>query len=212
MSGFLKAFFLVTFVSSTVFSAEYGVGSTDKTDTVYFNSTAKLEFIQGQTNNVEGGFSFDSGNPNSTVSGIIRVDLRTLKTGIETRDGHMRDNHLHTKKYPFAYFELESLEPTPTLAILDSIYSVNANGKFYIHGCYREIEAKLEIVRKKTPSGDETISVWAKCSINLDDYKIPRPKALFLKLAETVEVEVIFTGHQSISPISILLPDWQKLD
>ena len=150
--------------------------------------------------------------PGSSITGLLAVDLRTLKTGIATRDGHMRDNHLHTEKYPFAYFEVDSLVPVISLSVADSIYTARVMGKFYIHGVYREIEAELTIVRSPASSKSESIKVRAKFAIKLDEFKIPRPRALFLKLAETVEVVAVFRGFSGAPLEQIELPDWKKLD
>lgn len=190
---------------------EYGIGPLSNSDTVNFNSTAKLEFIQGKTQHINGWFRFDPENPGVGVLGIIRVDLRTLKTGIDKRDEHMRDNHLHTSEYPYAFFEILSVEPIPRLENFDSVYIAKVSGKFYIHGNYRKTDAELELERKKLPSGGETIDVRAKFYINLDDYKIPRPKALFLKLAETIEIEAIFTGSSLVTAKPVELPGWSEL-
>jgi len=203
---------LALLVSPNVRSADYAIVPKNDADTVTFNSTAKLEFIQGTTQDIEGGFSFDPSNPDGKVSGVLKVDLRTLRTGIEKRDEHMRDKHLHTKDYPYAYFEIKSVAPFPALTKFDSVYVVKAIGNFYIHGNYREVEAALQLVRKRLLSGLEAVDVRAKFSMELDKFKIPRPKALFLKLAETIEVEAVFTALQASAPSSLALPDWPKLN
>ena len=209
----IAAIFITIFLLGNSAKAEtYSIDPTYTGDTVYFNSTARLEFVAGKTQNVSGMFTFDPDTPESSISGLLAVDLRTLKSGIETRDGHMRDNHLHTEKYPFAYFVVDSLEPVISLSVADSIYTARVIGKFYIHGVYRQIEADLTIVRSPAGSKSESIKVRAKFAIKLDDFKIPRPKALFLKLAETIEVVAVFRGFTGAIYEQIELPEWKKLD
>ena len=209
----IAAVFIAIFSLGSSAEAEtYNIDPTYTGDTVYFNSTARLEFVAGNTQNVSGMFSFDPENPEGSISGLLAVDLRTLKSGIATRDGHMRDNHLHTEKYPFAYFVVDSLKPVISLSVADSIYTARVIGKFYIHGVYREIEADLTIVRSPASSKSESIKVRAEFAIKLDDFKIPRPKALFLKLAETIEVVVVFRGFSGAPVEHIELPEWKKLD
>ena len=199
-------------LSGSVSAENYGLDPTHSGDTVYFNSTARLEFVEGKTQIVSGMFTFDPKNPEGSISGLLAVDLRTLKTGIETRDGHMRDNHLHTEKYPFAYFQVDSVEPVIFLTVADSIYTAKVMGKFYIHGVYREIEADLTIVRSLANPKSESIKVRAKFALKLDEFKIPRPKFLFLKLAETIEVVAVFRGFLGPPVEQIELPEWKKLD
>ncbi len=210
--SFTGIFIAVFLLGSSAVAGNYSIDPTYNGDTVYFNSTARLEFVGGKTQNVTGMFTFDADIPESSISGLLAVDLRTLKTGIATRDGHMRDNHLHTEKYPFAYFEVDSLVPVISLKVADSIYTARVMGKFYIHGVYREIEAELTIVRSPANSKSESIKVRAKFAIKLDEFKIPRPKALFLKLAETVEVVAVFRGFSAAPLEQIELPEWKKLD
>jgi polyisoprenoid-binding protein YceI len=205
---------LATFVLSalllsatSVAAGEYSVNFESNKDTVYFRSTAKLEFIQGETSDLTGGFKFDIENPSGPVSGVLRVDLRTLKTGIETRDEHMRDRHLHTEEYPFAYFQLTDAAEMPTSFKADSVYETTGNGYFYIHGVKRRLSTDLRLEL----AGDR-LEVRANFQIQLDDYGIPRPKALFLKLAETVEVEVILSGYNNLPAMSVALPDWPEAD
>ena len=204
---------LAVFLLGSYAKAEtYSIDPTYTGDTVSFNSTARLEFVEGKTQNVSGMFTFDPDTPESSIGGLLAVDLRTLKSGIGTRDRHMRENHLHTKKYPFAYFEVDSLVPVISLSVADSIYTASVMGKFYIHGVYRAIEADLTIVRSLANSKGESIKVRAKFAIKLDDFKIPRPKALFLKLAETIEVVAVFRGFLGAAAEQIELPEWKKLD
>jgi len=198
-------------LTSSARAVDYGVGSLNESDTIYIESSAKLEFIRGSTQHINGSFSLDPDNTAEGVKGALRVDLRTLKTGIDKRDEHMRDNHLHTVKYPYAYFELISVEHLPPQLVFDSDYKLKAVGNFYIHGNYREVEADLKVVRKKLPSGGETLNVVARFDLELDKYKIPRPKALFLKLAENIEIRAVFSGSHQITVQSIELPDWPKL-
>jgi len=106
----------------TARAEQFGLDVTQNRDTVYFRSTAQLEFIEGKTNTLTGSFTFDPNNTTAGASGVLQCDLRTLRTGIETRDGHMRERHLHTDKYPYAFFELTSVEGLPTAFKPDSTY------------------------------------------------------------------------------------------
>ena len=67
-------------LNSFVHAGTYQVKGSALTDTVYFASTAKLEFIEGITNAIQGSFLFDPSAPQKSVTGILRVDLATLET------------------------------------------------------------------------------------------------------------------------------------
>ncbi len=195
-------------LATNLFAGTYGIDPASTVDTVYFRSSARLEFIEGKTTNLTGGFSVDPQNTSSGVTGLFQVDLRTLKTGIDMRDEHMRERHLQTDQYPFAYFSIESVSGLPAALKSDTTYTVTGAGLFYIHGGKRSIPISLEV---RAHAGDHTsdgMKVRAKFSLNLDEFGIPRPRAVFLKLAETINVEVIFAAYNNLAPAAITLPDW----
>ena len=202
---------LALFLSAAVQAGDYGLDPAGKTDSLDFRSTARLEFIKGETQDLIGGFQFNFEQPAEPVTGLLRVDLRMLKTGIETRDGHMRDNQLHTDQFPYAYFELQSVNNMPQTVHPDSIYEVTGQGYFHIHGIKRVISPDLTFKTSNNPDGTTSVWVKAEFALRLDDFKIPRPKALFLKLAEVIEVTVVFTGHSYVKITPIDLPDWDEL-
>lgn len=164
-------------------------------DTVYFESSATLEFIEGESTDLSGWIKFDPANMNSPVEGEFRVDLRTLDTGIETRDEHMREDHLQTDKFPYAWFELNRLKGFPAKMPEKGEVGGQVAGYFIIHGVKRSLTAGLEISSEIDPDGGVIYSVRATFSIELDQYQIPRPKALFLKLAEIMEIELALKLH-----------------
>lgn len=192
-------------VSAETYVVE-GIGSTD--DSVLFQSTAKLEFIQGATNAVSGAILFNPSHTADSMSGTLQVDLRTIKTGIEMRDEHMRTRHLHTDQYPHAYFELTAVKGLPESMASGKACTCSAEGYFYIHGVKHKITPTVEIVDNSTGE-TKSIRVRALFSLKLDEWNIPRPKALFLKLAETINVEVRFTARTGKPSPEITLPDWK---
>ncbi len=190
------------------FSTDYSVEGNRETDTVYYRSDAKLEFIRGKCHDIVGNFSINEADLSDSISGILRVDLRTLRSGITTRDEHMRNRHLHTDKFPYAYFEFLTFKKMPESIKPDTTYTARPAGYFYIHGMKRALVARLEFSQSIDISGNKHLSVRVLFSIKLDDYKIDRPKALLFKLAEVIELEIIFEAHQSLSKSKLKLPNW----
>jgi polyisoprenoid-binding protein YceI len=187
---------------------QFTVDQASTTDTVFFRSTAKLEFIEGSTTDLEGGFKFNPDSASSPITGVLRVDLRTLKTGIDTRDRHMRENHLHTEDYPYAYFEFTGVSGLPAGLRSDSTFQGDVAGNFYIHGGKRRISATISFRWRTAADGHRELSGRADFAMDLDEFRIERPKALFLKLAETIEVEVILSARNDLKAEPIVLPDW----
>lgn len=177
-------------------------------DSVFFQSEAKLEFLEGKTAAVAGFFDFDPANCAGTPSGRLRVDLQTLYTGIEMRDHDMRGKYLHTDKYPYAWFDWTSLTGLPAQLATDSSYAATVGGWFYIHGVKRPMTAQLRVERRE--SDGEKLDAEVRFSLRLDDYKIPRPRAVIYKLAEVVNVQVRFSANPATATDSLKLPDWPE--
>ncbi|MDH3891141.1 MAG: YceI family protein [candidate division Zixibacteria bacterium] len=210
MSRLTIAALTLALLAAPVASAtEYRLDPLSGSDTVHIESSARLEFLDGETQAIVGQFIFDPNQPQSAATAVLSVDLRTLKTGIDKRDEHMRQNHLHTDEFPHCYFELTSLEGMPQVFAVDSSYHAEAVGLFYIHGVKRAIEARLSIAPLAESGQPGSFRVRAEFEIRLDDFEIPRPRALFLKLAEVIEVTTVFTLHPGQLTTPIALPNWE---
>lgn len=176
-------------LASNLSASEYITDPADSSR-ISFESTAKLEFIDGYTYNVQARINcnLDSLDREDSVNGFVLVDLRTLKTGIPTRDEHMRDRHLQTDSYPFARFELVEVEGLPNYLKVDSLYSCTINGKMTLHGQTEDLKASAVVSRPG--AAPERLTVSASFQIALADYEIPYPQALFLKLAKVLKLEL----------------------
>lgn len=97
---------------------------------------------------------------------------------------HFNENYLESDKYPQAKLtaQLEGIDWN------DPEKEVTAKGEMTIHGRTNEVDLKGTVVKD-----GENIIVDAVFMIQLQDYKIKIPKAVFYNIAETVEVTVKFT-------------------
>lgn len=199
---------LLSLLAFSIYADDYVIDAESDKNLIQIESTAKLEFISGESTDIVGFVKFNPNNTKDTTFAIIQVDLRQLNTGIETRDEHMRGNHLHTDDYPFAYFELFSVSGLPDILESGFKYNIVGEGYFYIHGVKRKLYPEIELIWSKS---NNQFSVSTNFQIELDKYKIPRPKALFLKLAEVIEVDVKFIGYSGLQIPNITLPEYQEL-
>ena len=185
--------------STSVQAEKFYVAGAPETDSVVFESDAKLEFIEGTTTAIIGVIDFDPAKPQLPCSGHLRVDARTLKTGIEMRDEHMRERHLHTEQFPFIEFILKSVEGLPVQLEVGAVQKFQLGGDFTLHGTTKAITAPgtVELVATGRPDESGTMIVTATFNIKLDDYGVPRPKMLLLKLAETIRIRVRFVASTS---------------
>lgn len=178
-----------------IHAATFYVSGTPESDSVIFASDAKLEFIEGKTNSIVGLITFDPANTQGPASGRLRVDAATLKTGIELRDEHMRERHLHTAQFPFIEFVLKSVSGLPPQLAAATTDSFRISGDFTVHGKTLPISAPATVLLMPgSDSTSQSLLVTASFEIKLDDYGVPRPKMLLLKLAETIKIYVRFVA------------------
>lgn len=168
-------------------------------DKVSFTSDAPVEVIHGATNQVTGevtfddSFKFDAAHP-FKIS--FAVDLNSIDTGIDLRNEHMRDNFLETGKYPRAVYKATGIQ-LPGKVDLNKRQTVKlvSTGDFTVHGVTRKKTIPLTVDYKpaigKTPA---RIRVMGKFPVSLAQHNIKRPEAVFVKLAETVFVDVDLVG------------------
>jgi polyisoprenoid-binding protein YceI len=162
---------------------------------VVFTSKATAETFQGRTDRLTGRITLDPAQVTDSVTVYMEVDLTTLDTGLGKRDQHMRENHLETKKYPKAIFKgatLRGAGARPLVAGTPAQFDVE--GAFTLHGVTRRMRATVEVVLKD----DKTLQFKTEFPVGLADYKIDRPKFLFLKLADVQQVAV--TGTAILAP------------
>ena len=160
----------------------------EKFQKITFTSKAATETFEGITDVVSGNLMLDPDNL-SNVSGGCKVDLRTLDTGINLRNTHMKENHLHTDKFPYTEFSLKSVSGAVSLKAGQMVEFI-AKGEFTLHGVTREIEipirAELFNDSSNTPykNSSGVLHITGEFIIKLADYDIPLPQFLFMKLSD----------------------------
>lgn len=172
-----------------------------------FHSDAPLESITGSSNGVSGQVTVDLSNP-GTATGQVQIDATSFRTGIDTRDEHLRsENWLDAPTYPNITFELTSVS-VPEGTQLTNTQTVNAQvtGNLSIHGVTQEVTAPAEVTYYEIPESERNpqiglsgnaLRVVTSFPVRLADYNISIPPMLSLKMAEVVEVEVHLTGVDS---------------
>lgn len=160
---------------------------------VQFESDAPLETVVGTTHTITGFVELDPLSDGAGARSEIHVDLVSLRTGIELRDRHMRENHLETDRFPETVFSLSSIA-LPAGGLQEGVRtSVLVKGSLLLHGVTRSIQPETFITYRQSPSGP-VLSVESSFAINLKDFDIKRPQFLVMKLAEEQQVSVRFAA------------------
>lgn len=169
-------------------STKFSLKTTGAKQTVQFVSDAPIEKIVGKTSEANGEVSLDLANLPSGAGGSIRVNMKSLDTGLSLRNEHMRDNHLQTEEFPEAVFTITSIvtaEPADISA--GGTSNTLVRGELDLHGVKKQYEMLGRIAYDPATS---TLTASYKWDVLLQDHAIPRPEFLFMKLSDTQQITV----------------------
>ncbi|MCB9057719.1 MAG: YceI family protein [Calditrichae bacterium] len=161
---------------------DWQVNKDFENNVTFYSSTTMLDF-EGSTKNVDGYIYWEGDSLFKTNNEIyFEVDLSSFNTGIGKRDSDMRNDVLHTRKYPFSKFKgtFSSVEKT------DAGYNVIASGTLSLHGVEKpvEIPGQIEINNNK-------MNVLSTFTILLKDYNIEAPSLMaFIKVAQEIKINI----------------------
>lgn len=158
---------------------------------VEFVSKAPMETVTGRTKRVSGEVTLDPEALGDSAQVRVEVDLRSLDTGIDMRNRHMRENHLHTETYPQAVFtggrltDLSATRLAPGVTVKGTI-----DGIMELHGKRLPLRAALELTLQ-----NGALHVVTRFKLKLSDYAIPRPQFLIMRLDDTQSITADLTAR-----------------
>lgn len=165
-----------------------------------FFSTTPLEDITGLTNDISGKVSIKV-NDIKSLKGEISVPTASIKTGIDLRDEHLRDeNWLDASKYPNIKFTIKEVTDVKQLA--DNKLQIKFSGDFTLKGVTKKISADatltylVESEQTKQRAPGDLLGVQAKFKVKLSDFGV-KNKIVGQKVAEEVEVSVNMVGSSA---------------
>lgn len=173
-----------------------------------FKSDAPLETIVGTTAGpaLEGRLTVDPADPASS-RGTLRVDLSTLRSGVEKRDSDMRGKDFLNveagEQNRFATFTLTAVN-LPTLLPPGQERVGKVRGTLTIKGRPVETEADVRVTyvaltaaqveqQKRFGFTPDNLKIRAKFATSFTNHGMQVPELLFLKLADHLELEADLT-------------------
>ncbi|MGE5365414.1 MAG: YceI family protein [Bacteroidota bacterium] len=179
----LHTAFLTLIFSLLIYAIEYNVEKSPR-NLVKFISDAPMEDFEGTTSSIDGYIKWDGEDLTSKSDLYFEVDLRTLDTGIGLRNRHMRDNYLHTDRYPYASFRGRVIKADRKD---NNSYNTTTEGKMTIHGVTKPV--KIEGIMTYEKNG---FRIKSSFSIKLTDYSIEVPKLMFMKISDKIDLVADF--------------------
>ncbi len=151
---------------------------------VSFHVPATGHDVEGQLQLSEGELRLDS--QSSKASGMLKLALKSARTGNEKRDATMHKKVFETEKFPWIVFEPSRFEGTLPA---DGSGEVEIFGTISIHGD----EHPLSMAAKFTLDG-ETFDAETTFSVPYVEWGMKNPSLLFLRVGKVVEVSVRARG------------------
>ena len=145
--------------------------------------------FETKTSSIAGTVAVEGGNP-ASLTGELTVDLATLDTGIELRNGHLREKYLEVGRgAEFATAVLSGVR-------LDKAGASTFRGQtpftgtLLLHGARRPVAGQAEI-----RSEGNDVRVVASFPVRIDDYGIAPPRYLGVGVKNEVQVKIslVFT-------------------
>jgi len=112
------------------------------------------------------------------LSGELFFELKTLKTGIDLRDKHLKEKYLKVSEHPKA-----------VLYVKDLILPAKGKFKFKANLKLKNVVRPVMIVAKLVPKKTHS-NLTAQFKIKLSDFKVEIPSFKGVTVAEEVEVKV----------------------
>ena len=162
-------------------------------------SDAPLENIRGSAENVSGSFTIDPKNL-STIRGTIATQVRSMKTGNDTRDKHLVSSEwLDAGKYPaisFTITSVDNVKPNGNAA------TGNATGNFTMHGVTKKVTVPFRLTY--LPESDKTrqrapgdlVMIAADFNLSLKDFNISGTEGeIGSKVGQTIKITAQLFGN-----------------
>ncbi len=133
------------------------------------------------------GSVITSVNGPRAFDGSLAVDLRTLDTGIDLRNEHLRETYFEVNKGPgfdtaiLSEIDLTGLSPDAPVGTGSFV------GLLTLHGVTNRVTGPVDV--RQAGAG---LRVKASFSVDLSDYRIAKPRYLGIGVTNIVHVEVVF--------------------
>ena len=194
LRSFYSVFVFIFLLASNLgFAAQkWTVDLNGKDGKVEFHAVGRPSLIKinGKGDAPKGWITLDNGK----ISSAITFDLKSLDTGIDKRNEHMKVKYLEVEKYPEARLALTEVNfPNPAPSGEFSDIPVSFKGNLTLHGVTRPIEGN-----SKVGGSGGKIKVVANFETKISDYKMPVPSFSGITVADKVQIEIDFSAPLQI--------------
>lgn len=139
---------------------------------VGFDAKSTLHDFSGVTQKVEGELEVDLANPAAGCSGAVRVDARSLDSGLADRDAGMREQ-LSVDAHPQLRFTWTGVRDAQVDAAAQKLTAV-ALGKLAIKGVEREVAFPVRV----SVDASKRVAIEGELEVAMKDWGVEPPSQL----------------------------------
>lgn len=152
-----------------------------KTSKVHFFSKTPMEDIEATSKAATALLN------NKTGDLVISMTIKSFKFSSDLMEEHFNENYMESEKFPKADFKGKITNIAAVDFTKNGTYKVQITGDFTIHGV-----KKTQNTEGNITINNGAISGNSKFVIKLEDYNIERPKIVWEKIAENIDVDCAF--------------------
>ncbi|NNG44574.1 YceI family protein [Pseudoalteromonas sp. NEC-BIFX-2020_002] len=156
------------FGASTAHAADYVIDTQGAHAFVNFKiKHLGYSWLHGRFNTFDGGFNYDSANPNASQI-MVNIDTKSIDSNHAERDKHLRGkDFLNVDKFPQASFKSTSI-------VFDAKGDeAKVTGDFTLHGITKSITFEIDKIGEgKDPWGGYRVGFEGETSLKLADFGI----------------------------------------
>lgn len=182
MKKFLVIFVVLLFPIS-VFSEVQTYVVVPRLSSMNFEVSAQMHDVHGTGNRFSGTIAGDPADI-TTAKIELKLDPKSFDTKNEKRDKDLRGKCMEVTKYPFIEFISHSIQADQKELKPGQPQKATVQGTLKMHGLEKQINVPvtLQLV-------DDTLTADGEMAVVLDEWKILRPKVLFVQLQNDVKIK-----------------------
>ncbi len=141
--------------------------------------------IHGKSLGPTGKISVSKGR----ISGVLKLELKGIATGIDLRDEHMKKKYLQVDLFPVAELLIKDMDVNvgKFSDFSGTLKDQNFTGDLTLHGVRKSIHGVYEV-----QSEGSLLKIHATYQFKLSDFNIEIPSYAGIKVADSVTVETSF--------------------
>ncbi len=175
---------LTSFAAATAPAQDFTLTLDPQHTVINFTLSDVLHTVRGTFQLKQGNLQFDPAS--NKLSGEIVVDAKSGQTGNGMRDRKMHGEVLESERYPEISFRPDRIDGAVSV---QGKSSVRVHGIFNIHGADHELTVPAEV--------EVTADHWKATlhfAVPYANWGMKNPSTLFLRVSESVDIEVIASG------------------